>query len=209
MPENTNPSAVSRRTVAKGIAWTVPAVVAAGAVPAFAVSQPPVVISGIGLSCKHSGTGNNDFPKGYHIRFVFRNTSTESVTFTLPGIASLPGGPGSSQTNCVPNGNNPVLVGGELTVTVPANSPAYHVVIHYYSNNSANGAISFPYSWVGDDPNNPSATSGSTTFNGSLSGDVCDSTPIGISDQHACGGGSGTIADPLCIASPNETCTLP
>jgi len=32
---------INRRTVAKGIAWSVPAVAVAGAVPAFAVSPPP------------------------------------------------------------------------------------------------------------------------------------------------------------------------
>ena len=44
---------INRRTVAKGIAWSVPAVAIAGAAPAFATSHcTPVVVIDVAASCK-------------------------------------------------------------------------------------------------------------------------------------------------------------
>lgn len=196
---------ISRRTLTKGAAWAVPALPIVAAAPAMAASQPPIEITSVSRSCKHSGLGNNDYPKGYHIEFIFRNTSLDPVTFTLPGLVSLDDSAGSSQTNCVPGGSADPTPGQVLTVTVPANTAAYYVVVHYYSNTSANVTITFDYSYVGG-----VGVSGTEEFTSALSGDVCDSTPIGISDQHLCttaaGGADGTATDPVCIPMPAGAC---
>ena len=59
---------VSRRTVARGVAWSAPIAAVAYAAPAFASSQP-VVAQQCGKACKHPGSGKND--KTYHFVFCF------------------------------------------------------------------------------------------------------------------------------------------
>src|SRR6478672_3344722 len=55
---------ISRRTVAKGIAWSVPAVVVASAAPAYALSSASPTV-GVPDSCKNPGVSCNTRPKGY------------------------------------------------------------------------------------------------------------------------------------------------
>lgn len=70
---------VSRRTLAKGAAWTVPAVAVVAAAPAYAKSGEPVVPSYTpGSFCNHPGN-----PKYYHARFCFKNTSDTAITVTF------------------------------------------------------------------------------------------------------------------------------
>jgi hypothetical protein len=64
---------ISRRTVARGVAWSAPIAVMATAAPAFAASTPPVVASQCGTACKHPGAGQND--KSYHFTFCFKATA--------------------------------------------------------------------------------------------------------------------------------------
>ena len=56
------PSAhVSRRTVARGVAWSVPVVAVGVAVPAFAVSPVASPTADVGDSCKCAGAGANNY----------------------------------------------------------------------------------------------------------------------------------------------------
>ena len=193
---------VSRRTLARGAAWSVPAVAVAAAAPAYAASGA-IEISTVYTSCKHSGEGNNDYPKAYHIQFVIANPSSAPVTFTLPGLVLLDlDDSASSNPACVP-GSGDSTAGQSLTVTVPANTAGYHVVVHYYSNNSANVLISFSYSHTS--PAGPVTQS----FNYQLSGDPCK--PKGIDNDHSWsltpgGLNPGSATNPVCIPTPGGAC---
>jgi hypothetical protein len=63
-------SGIKRRTVAKGMAWTVPVVSVAAAAPAYAAS-PECTITFGGDSCKCPGQsqGGNEF--GYYLQFCY------------------------------------------------------------------------------------------------------------------------------------------
>ena len=63
---------ISRRTVARGVAWSAPIAAMAYAAPAYAASTPPVVASQCGIACKHPGSGQNQ--KTYHFTFCFKAT---------------------------------------------------------------------------------------------------------------------------------------
>ncbi len=63
---------ISRRTVARGVAWSAPIAVMATAAPAFASSTPPVVASQCGTACKHPGAAQS---KTYHFTFCFKATA--------------------------------------------------------------------------------------------------------------------------------------
>lgn len=64
---------VSRRTVAKGAAWSVPAVTLAGAAPAMAASA---VANVGGFICEiHNGTGNINNEGTYTVNLGFSSTT--------------------------------------------------------------------------------------------------------------------------------------
>lgn len=104
---------VSRRTVAKGMAWAVPAVAVAGALPAHAVSGTVTVTNT--SACKAPGGSCSLYWKGYAIGFTVTNNTTWTIRInfdcvtdtTLGGVAtpmeiySTPAwevAPGQSQT---------------------------------------------------------------------------------------------------------------
>src|SRR5262245_24229923 len=86
---------ISRRTVTRGVAWSVPVVaVVSTAAPAFASSQPPVLAGQCGVACKHPGIGQNN--KTYHFTFCFKvgdeavDGGTVSLTNMVVGGVARP-----------------------------------------------------------------------------------------------------------------------
>lgn len=78
---------VSRRTVARGVAWTAPVVAVATAAPAFAASSGTVTFTSLGIACKLPGAScQNDtgVTKGYVVRV--RACSTISTGFVTDVI---------------------------------------------------------------------------------------------------------------------------
>jgi hypothetical protein len=125
--EMTKPkSGISRRTVVKGTAWAVPAVVVASAAPAMAAGTSQCLTATFGgNSCKQPGTGQNDF--GYRLEFCFTNTCSVAGTINVTRIAS--------------NVGNPVvkIFDPPLQISIAANSSAcYPTLIDYCSQSSAN-----------------------------------------------------------------------
>jgi len=78
---------VSRRAVARGAVWSVPAVVIARAAPALAASSaPPTAV--VGAGCKLSGSScANAFVKGYLFEITLTNTTGETIfLYNEPGF---------------------------------------------------------------------------------------------------------------------------
>ena len=113
-------SGVSRRTVVKGTAWAVPAVVVAPAAPAMAAS-PCLTATFGGNSCKQPGNPNG---YGYRLEICLTNSCSSPVTVT---ITRIKGKAGSSTDQAV-----------GTTVTVPANGQTCLAPISYCNNNSGN-----------------------------------------------------------------------
>lgn len=78
MTEGTTRFGVSRRTLAKGAAWSVPAVAVAAAAPAYAKSGPAATLEYVG-ACKFPGNSCARANKGYAFAFDVTNTSQETV----------------------------------------------------------------------------------------------------------------------------------
>lgn len=77
----------TRRTVVKGAAWAVPAVMVASAAPAFAQSGPVIVVPGDpeeGQWCRH--TQGQPSTNGVHLTFCFTNNTEEDVQFTFDAL---------------------------------------------------------------------------------------------------------------------------
>lgn len=80
---------VTRRTLAKGAAWSVPAVAVAAAAPAYAKSVPDIEINwGLSSGCKIPGASHKNFcyDKGYVLYGVFENNTDHSIDVTITGI---------------------------------------------------------------------------------------------------------------------------
>ncbi len=74
---------VSRRTVAKAMAWSVPAVALAVPAPAYAAS--PGIITLTGTGCKLPGNSSPIF-KGYAFRATITNTTDAAISITITDI---------------------------------------------------------------------------------------------------------------------------
>lgn len=185
---------LNRRTVIKGAAWSVPVIMVASAAPALASSPLDIEITGVGTTCKHSGEGaNNLYPKGYHIEFVFRNISDETITFTLPGLVSSTSGDMTSDPGNVNEPANPNTAGNPISdIVIPPNTAAMTWVVHYYDSESSNRTISFNYTYQG------ATLSGTLPGLFALSGDSCSSAIIGVPDDHPC----SSASVPACSPTP-------
>lgn len=73
---------ISRRTLAKGVAWSIPAVVVVTAVPAYAASPGEPIIPSYesGSFCKHSSDDQA------HAAFCFQNTTAAPITITAGAV---------------------------------------------------------------------------------------------------------------------------
>jgi hypothetical protein len=78
MTEQREEHRISRRTIAKGAAWAIPAVPLVVATPAYAASGggPTVVI---GAACKYPGNSCSLFVKGYVFEVSITNTTDKDI----------------------------------------------------------------------------------------------------------------------------------
>lgn len=165
MSEANAPKRVTRRTIAKGAAWTVPAVVVAAPAASAATSPPDPVDpeASPGTFCQHSNVNR------YHGVFCFNNTAGVPVTVTL-GTWTVPGG-----TDGVSGLFN---VDGALVATrvIPTGQHCYYVDSTVTSP-MANGIGSIDYTWSYTLPGapNPVTYTGSGTMIGEATGVNCAS----------------------------------
>lgn len=126
---------VSRRTVTKAMAWTVPVIAVAATVP-HAAASPPIVPTVVGGTfCKHPGN-----PKYYHALLTFKNTTNAAITVTL---GTLTVGAVSKSAS--------FSAGGSLTSTfvIPALTTRCLYVDSGLFDDSANGSATFTISYPG------------------------------------------------------------
>ena len=122
---------ISRRTVVKGTAWAVPAVVVASAAPAMAAGASQCLTATFGGgSCKQPGTGQNNF--GFKLKICFTNTCSAPVTIT---VTKIQGNAGSSPVKLI---GQTIQVGVGERVCIPGTSEEFPGFTVYCSANSAN-----------------------------------------------------------------------
>lgn len=143
MSEASAPKRVTRRTVAKGAAWTVPVVAMATAAPiATASPRVPVDPEFTGNWCKHPGN-----PKYYHNTMSWTNLDSEcSVTVTL-GMMDINGVERPASAS----------IGGSLVTQFtlePSEELCFSVDAGLYGN-SANGSGILYFTWTINCPNEP------------------------------------------------------
>lgn len=172
MTEQREDRRISRRTIAKGAAWAIPAVPLAVATPAYAASGggPTIVV---GDACKLPGNScGNVFVKGYIFDVTITNTTDKDIyLFNQAGFPIL-----ITDTNpditlffqaavyaTDPDGGGPIQVGDVVTFPVLLEAgESIAIVLNAGENgNSANqsltGSISVPWGHTtpaGSDPDN-------------------------------------------------------
>ncbi|MFV0452157.1 MAG: hypothetical protein ACK5LS_07935 [Propioniciclava sp.] len=122
---------LSRRVVAKGAAWTLPALTVAAAAPAMAASGPPPTAAP-GKGYKSPGESCKDFSKGYVIIFDITNNGSD-LPILITSATILPGYTGNLTG---------VLAAINLPLTIPAGGTGT-IILNALSANSANLAFSF------------------------------------------------------------------
>jgi hypothetical protein len=129
------PSGLSRRSVAKGLAWSVPAVAIASAAPAIAASGAPPELTFVS-ACKYPGNSCGSRPKGYSLFFRIGNPTGKTIyiysvsianisgtvltfSFSVPGLPVAVPANGSVNTEFVASSGNSAQQGftGDVTVT--------------------------------------------------------------------------------------------
>lgn len=117
------PTGVSRRTVAKAMAWAVPVIAIASPAPAFAVSgDAPTVCPGVG--CKLPGSscleafGVLDGSKGF--AFPLQITNNDDLPIVIQSI-SMDGTIGGKTFDSVGFSQNPIAPGATVTIIWYAN----------------------------------------------------------------------------------------
>jgi hypothetical protein len=129
---------VSRRTVAKAMAWSVPAVALAVPAPAYAASPGIITVSGAG--CKLPGNSQDVF-KGYAFRATISNTTNAAITITITDMTLG----GSDLGNVGVIRLSPCTDLGTNTFVVAANSTFDVALITQNAANSANGQLIISY----------------------------------------------------------------
>jgi hypothetical protein len=143
---------ISRRTVAKGAAWSVPAVLIAKSTPALAASPPIVIDFGDSTACKLPGNswGDAGYDKGYVLWAQFVNTLDTTVSFRVTDI--VVGG----VDQCLVGVTNPALSlpCPPQTIDCITLGPGEEQIYGVFSNASTDSsstdvAVTVEY-WVGD-----------------------------------------------------------
>lgn len=122
------PRGVSRRTVAKGVAWAVPAITLATATPAFAASgNPPEIVAGQafkwpGESCPEAPPGL-DATKAYLFTFRVTNNTSKPIYIYVDGSSiTTDAGITFSLVATTPAQGTPLAPGDSMDLRVWANS---------------------------------------------------------------------------------------
>lgn len=136
MSESSAPKRVSRRTIAKGAAWTVPAIAVAAPVASAATSPPEEPVSFTGTGCKDpSGAPGSRYFFALQVQsglsgaaITFTHTFSDSAQFFH--VDQRP-----AQT--------PSFVAGTIQVT---NDAAHTILLKFNNpNNAANGTLTITY----------------------------------------------------------------
>ena len=161
---------ISRRTVATGIAWSVPAVVVASAAPAYALSSASPSV-GSATACKNPGGSCKTRPKGYSFFVTLCNPDPTDTIYMYGGTVT------SIQLRdlviafLVPPVPFPIAPGGCVTVEYVASS-----------NNSANFSFTvdvevfWGHTPQPPDPDNHPPVAFSFVVDGSAPDCVCPAT---------------------------------
>lgn len=142
--EEPKPSGISRRTVAKAMAWSVPAVALAVPAPAYAASGPPPTVA-VGNGCKLPGNSAQgcadifaglpglDPNKAYAIPLLITNNTSKPIV--IQEFVTITVTSGGLPFNVV--GINP-----DYCTVIPVNG-SVKVIVYANSDRSANESVTF------------------------------------------------------------------
>lgn len=162
---------INRRTVTKGIAWSVPAVTIAGASPAFALSAPPPPPPpsfnwGGGCATTGNGSGCAGLRKTAQVPFTVTNTTNQPLQFQVletkswntnesePNAWGTPFGiytNSGTQNECSPQVGQ-LGCDGYLSVTLAAGASANLWLVDNELGNASAFWMSVKYRWIQPGP---------------------------------------------------------
>ena len=166
---------VSRRTVAKAMAWSVPAVALAVPTPAYAASPGVIELSGLG--CKLPGNSQGPF-KGYAFRATISNTTNAQVTVTITdmvlGATDLGNVGIIDLTSCTLLGTNTFILAANTTLSNVA-------LVTTNGETSQNAPVTVQYTVDGS----PDTSTASSPDQPPIQGNTCEEN-VFSADERAC-----------------------
>ena len=173
---------INRRTVTKGIAWSVPAVAVAGAAPAFAASI--IVTTRAGYAVKLPGNScnsTNGSVKGYGMNVEICTNQTGEVQIDLGSAQVYTAGSDTPENGSGWAGPTPWNTTPEGVITIPAGVRCVTVLVGIdrqgnSMNQAIKGTISYTATAVGEDP-----VQGTIKFYSPTTppAEACEAPPIG------------------------------
>jgi hypothetical protein len=166
-----SPRGVSRRTVAKAMAWAMPAIAISAAVPAYAASQ--AILHATGAACKLPGNSGSLY-KGYAIGFTATNPLGDALVISIDSVilngTSLGGTQIVNLIGCTKLGND--------QFSVPANTVYPNLVLlTKEAGNSQEGTLAVTYTITGGAGGTVTATATVSAVPPLQSGACTDFTP--------------------------------
>lgn len=122
---------ISRRTIVKGAAWTVPAVIIATASPAAASVSGTMAATTASGTRPNPGTGSAGRVVNFTVNFAGTATSTHTVTFTSVTSAGRTWTITSGSPGIIPSGGGPVTFTATSSSNLAAPPPTISVTIAY------------------------------------------------------------------------------
>jgi hypothetical protein len=141
--EDETPHGISRRTVAKAMAWAAPVIAVSAAVPAYAASQP--ILQATGQGCKLPGNSGSLY-KGYAIGFTASNAFDVSLLIRIDSIILNGASLGGTQ---IINLNGCIKLGNDLFTVPPNTVYSDLVLLTKEAGNSQAGTLSATYTITG------------------------------------------------------------
>ena len=198
MSEASSPKRVTRRTVAKGAAWTVPAIAVATPAAAVANSMPPVTPDiPNALGCKWPGGAadcTDPLDKGFRIYIPFDNNTGYNVTVTVSDADVTSGGTCSRDYQWWEAG--PAASDGIFNIAVGGSADFW---VTWHDDNSGNNkTMSVKYTY--------------TITSGPNAGQIFGPYTIPVSKEfntNCAGAPEPTIATGPCTVPPSESSNCP
>ena len=208
MTENTTKKTISRRAVAGGMAWSVPAIAFASAAPAATVS--PLFTAQAGTVCKYPGGSVKGVKHAYMFPLTVTNVANEEVCVKIVGgYVTFASGQtaGTPKWYINPPHSGNVLAPNEVCLPAGGSVTYYYVVDQTGSSANQSGTVRGVFQGTGSETGRQSTEYVDVAFNSTPPGCTSGSAAVEPSQTEAAQTAQATTSEPSPATSAEPTST--
>lgn len=206
MTENTTKKTISRRAVAGGMAWSVPAIAFASAAPAATVS--PLFTAQAGIVCKYPGGSVRGVKHAYMFPLTFTNIANEEVCVKIVGgyVTFDSGGTvGTPEWYINPPHRGGVLAPNEVCIPAGGSVTYYYVVDETGNSANESGTVRGVFQGTGSETGRQSTEYVDVAFSSTPPDCKSGQAVAEPSSAEAAAASPTTAAEPTVTAEPSPT----